>query len=167
LSWSSGPAQRFHVWNQRRFGPIFWKLAGREQAMKKNPSLREAAIQEIQLELIRRTQFNAFDGERVYRSLVEHRNLWEAVLFDRLSSRLPGILPPGSLIKLRDLSSNLWNADTLYILTPNAAAARMLAGLHKSAEWCGEVYVFEDAEQVDNALGGDDRGKAIVRVWWD
>lgn len=30
-------------------------------------SLRDASVQDIQLELLRRTKFNAFDGERVLR----------------------------------------------------------------------------------------------------
>jgi sugar phosphate isomerase/epimerase len=33
--------------------------------------LREATVQEIQLELIRRTNFNAFDGERIHASLMK------------------------------------------------------------------------------------------------
>ncbi len=39
-------------------------------------------MQEIQLELIRRHQFNAFDGRKIAASLRQHRSLWEAVLMD-------------------------------------------------------------------------------------
>jgi hypothetical protein len=45
--------------------------------------LREATVQEIQLELLRRTCFNALDGERVRASLLKHRDLWLAALLDR------------------------------------------------------------------------------------
>jgi hypothetical protein len=45
--------------------------------------LREATVQEIQLELIRRTKFNAFDGERIHAGLMKHRAYWQAVLLDR------------------------------------------------------------------------------------
>jgi hypothetical protein len=45
--------------------------------------LREATVQEIQLELIRRTTFNAFDGERIHASLMKHRAYWQAALLDR------------------------------------------------------------------------------------
>jgi hypothetical protein len=58
--------------------------------------LREATVQEIQLELIRRTRFNAFDGERIYASLMKHRAYWQAVLSDR-----PGLAnyqKPGRLL---------------------------------------------------------------------
>ena len=43
--------------------------------MKETPSLRDASAQEIQLELIRRTSFNALDGEKVHASLLAHRDL--------------------------------------------------------------------------------------------
>src|SRR5436305_15244579 len=82
--------------------------------------LRQATVQEIQLELIRRTKFNAFDGERIYASLMKHRALWQAVLLDRpglANYEQPGRLLMASLIKLRDLDENLWNADQLFMLT--------------------------------------------------
>ena len=83
-----------------------------------NPSLflRDASVQEIQLELIRRTHFNAFEGERIYASLMKHRSLWLAVLLDRpgmANHDEPGLLLISGLIKLRDLPDNLWNADIL------------------------------------------------------
>jgi len=37
--------------------------------------LRQASVQDIQLELLRRTSFNALDGEKVCASLVKHRHL--------------------------------------------------------------------------------------------
>src|SRR5215471_17883930 len=83
-------------------------------------SLRDASVQEIQLELLRRTKFNAFDRERVYASLMAHRDLWLAVLLDRpgvANYAEPGLPLMSGLIKLRDLPDNIWNADTLYILT--------------------------------------------------
>jgi hypothetical protein len=129
--------------------------------------LTEATVQEIQLELIRRTQFNAFDGERVGAALVAHRDLWEAVLMDRFCLSNPGRLPSLGLIKLRDLSSNYWNVDTLYILCPDAASARQLAGIAETEDWGGMVQVHDDAEEVESALGSARRPYAVVSVWWD
>jgi hypothetical protein len=80
--------------------------------------LGEATAQDIQLELIRRWQFNAFDGERVAAKLLEHRDLWESVMMDRLALSGFGDLPAMGLIKLRDLPYNEWNVDTLYMLAP-------------------------------------------------
>ena len=87
--------------------------------MSGSQSLREASAQDIQLELLRRSCWNALDGERVYASLMEHRALWLAALLDRpgvANYARPGLLLMCGMIKLRDLPDNFWNADTLYIL---------------------------------------------------
>jgi len=92
--------------------------------------LRDASAQDIQLELIRRSSFNAYDGERVYQSLQRHRDLWLAVLLDRPglpNYATPSLLLMSGLIKLRDLPHNTWNADTLYVLTPTREAAAEIA----------------------------------------
>lgn len=137
-----------------------------------NPSiaLTEATVQEIHLELIRRTKFNAFDGEKVFRSLTAHRDLWLAVLLDR-----PGVpdysgkhrLPLSGLIKLHDLPHNYWNADTLFILTKGKERARQLAQIAESEEWCGEIAVHEDVEETDRALGVGRQDYGLVSIWWD
>jgi hypothetical protein len=44
--------------------------------MNEAVSLRDATVQEIQLELLRRSSFNALNGERVVDSLLRHRDLW-------------------------------------------------------------------------------------------
>jgi hypothetical protein len=135
------------------------------------PLLTEATVQEIQLELIRRTRFNAFDGPRIVASLLAHRNLWEAVILDRFGLQgygRAGGLPVSGLIKLRDLSGNFWNADKLFILTRDAASAHRLAKIIEKEEWGGEEpRVYDDDEEVGSALGGSDPGQSIVTVWWD
>src|SRR5438105_8918853 len=98
--------------------------------MNESRLLRDASVQEIQLELLRRARFNALDGERVCASLRRHRSLWSAALLDRLG--VPNYAAPGGpltsgLIKLRDLHHDLWNADTLFVLTPTRRAAAQLA----------------------------------------
>jgi hypothetical protein len=129
--------------------------------------LTEATVQEIQLELIRRTQFNAFDGERVVAALAKHRDLWEAVLMDRFCFSNPGGLPSAGLIKLRDLADNYWNVDTLYVLCPDAARARQLGELAESEGWGELVTVHDDEREVESALGGSGRRQAVVSIWWD
>src|SRR5437879_13585540 len=92
--------------------------------------LRDATVQEIQLELIRRTKFNAFDGERIYASLIKHRAYWQAVLLDRpglANYERPRHLLMMGLIKLRDLDDNIWNADQLFILNAKREQAVQLA----------------------------------------
>lgn len=83
-------------------------------------TLRDATVQDIQLELIRRTKFNTFDGEQVCELLARYRGHWRAVLLDRPgvpNYKVPSHLLTSGLIKLRDLDDNIWNADTLFVLT--------------------------------------------------
>jgi hypothetical protein len=130
-------------------------------------SLREASYQEIQLELIRRRKFNAFDGERVVATLLEHRDLWEAVMMERLAVSNPGRLPVLGMVKLRDLPADEWNVDTLYILTRNTDDAERLAEIIRMEKWGGLVDVHSDPDDVDCALGGAEVGQAVVAVWWE
>lgn len=133
-------------------------------------ALSDATAQELQLELIRRTKFNEFDGERVFASLMKHRTLWTATLLDR-----PGVSAPygsslllfGGLIKLRDLSQNIWNADTLYILTPSPESARELTRIVESEDWRGDPTVYSDSGEMTSALGTSREDYGLLTVWWD
>jgi len=126
-----------------------------------------ATVQDIQLELMRRTKFNAFDGERVVASLLAQKPLWQAVLMDRFCLANGPRLPSCGLIKLRDLAANIWNVDTLYILAPNPDCARKLAKIVENEDWGGMVRVHCDWKDVDSALGGAEDEQAIVSIWWD
>ena len=120
--------------------------------------LTNATVQEIQLELIRRTQHNSFDGEQVHRDLLERRDLWEAVLLDRPD--------PTSLIKLRDLSGNYWNTDTLFILAVDEAGAYRLKELGE--QWLADSVETYGAEATGRELGTSDPGpRRLVQMWWD
>jgi len=133
-------------------------------------SLRSATVQEIQLELLRRTKFNALDGEQVAASLLRHRELWLAVLLDRpgvADYSRPSRLLVAGLVKLRDLPDDFWNADTLFILTETRPHARELARIAAEEDWAGEVYVFENQEEIDRALGTGRDEYGLLRVWWD
>ena len=129
--------------------------------------LGEASIQEIQIELIRRRQFHALDGQRLADCLMEHRDLWESVMMDRLAISHPGSLPSLGMMKLRDLPKDEWNVDTLYILTRSREDADKLAEILNRRQWGGLVDVHADPEEVDNALGGATPGQAVVAIWWD
>ncbi|MBX9583022.1 MAG: hypothetical protein K2X87_22175 [Gemmataceae bacterium] len=134
------------------------------------PGLRDATVQDIQLELIRRTKFNTFDGERVYSTLIRHRGLWRAALLDRPglpAHARPGRLLTSGLIKLRDMDGDTWNVDTLFVLTPTRATARELARVAAADRWGGAVRVYEDSEEIDRALGGGGDDCGLISVWWD
>lgn len=132
--------------------------------------LRDASVQEIQLELLRRASVDVLDGERVHASLLRHRHLWLAALIDRPG--LPNYAQPRELltiglITLRDLPDNFWNADTLFILTPSHDAARELARIIEDEDWGGMVRVYEDQEEIDGALGTGRSEYGLLSVWWD
>jgi hypothetical protein len=130
--------------------------------------LVEATAQEIQLELLRRTQHNALDGHAVLQTLLKHPELWTAVLLDRLHvSSHAEHLPILGMIKLRDLPHNDWNADTLYILSPTIDSAQELKRAIDTQDWGGEVQIHSDPEDVGRTLGSSGDGEAIITVWWD
>ena len=137
-----------------------------------SPSLREATVQEIQLELIRRTRFNAFNGEQIYASLLKHRDLWKACLLDRPGladySKPGDLLLISGLIKLRDLDGNIWNADKLFSLTKSRADADKMARIIEEEDWGGEQpIVYEDQHEIDMAVGAGRQGFGLLSVWWD
>lgn len=129
--------------------------------------LGKATVQEIQLELIRRRKSHAFNGQRVADFLLDHKDLWEAVMMDRLAISHPGRLPTMGLMKLRDFPNDQWNADTLFVLTANKEAAESLAELFREKQLGGFVDLHTDPIEVDNALGGAKPGQSIVSIWWD
>jgi hypothetical protein len=141
-----------------------------ESSMNELASLRDASVQEIQLELLRRTRFNALDGERVVASLRAHRDLWLAALLDRPGIPEygnPGRLLVSGLIKLRDLPDDFWNADTLYVLTGMREQARQLARIIKEEDWGGQVWVCENQEEIERAIGSGREDYGLLSVWWD
>ncbi|WP_069160555.1 hypothetical protein [Nocardia altamirensis] len=135
------------------------------------PMLANATVQEIQLELIRRSRFNNFDGERVVASLEQNRELWTAVCMDRLglaSAAHPDRLPAMSLIKLRDLGRNTWNVDTLFVLTESLEKTQKLAQVAVEGSWqADEVIVQDNAEEMAEALGYRPYTGGMLTVWWD
>jgi hypothetical protein len=138
--------------------------------MNESLLLRDATVQDIQLELLRRTRFNALDGEKVCASLLQHRHLWRAALLDRPgvpNYAEPAHLLTAGLIKLRDLPDNFWNADTLFLLTPTREAAKQLAQIAEAEDWGGEVHVFENQAETDRALGTGRQEYGLLSVWWD
>ena len=136
--------------------------------MNANQTLREATVQDIQLELIRRTSFNAFDGERVYLSLWNHRELWLAVLLDR-----PGyanlaeheLLLSSGLIKLRDLPDNIWNADTLIVLTRTREDAKQFARVLPFIMAQSRMRMAQAFQKAMQAI--DDPLVAASRAWYE
>jgi hypothetical protein len=125
--------------------------------------LATATVQDIHLELIRRSEHNAFHGDRVLEDLLIHRQDWQAVLFDTYGLATDRGLPT-RLLKLRDMPYNDYNADTLYILAIDEAAAHRLATLAEL--WGGEPHIYSQAE-TERALGTSCVTECLVQIWWD
>lgn len=125
--------------------------------------LATATVQDIHLELIRRSEHNAFHGDRVLADLLAHRQDWQAVLFDTYGLATDRGLP-ARLIKLRDMAANDYNADTLYILAVHEAAAHRLAALADA--WGAEPHIYSQAE-TEQALGTGSAHVYLVQMWWD
>jgi hypothetical protein len=133
-------------------------------------TLRDATVQDIQLELIRRTRFNTFDGEIICALLAKYRDHWQAVVFDRHGYpdyRKPGQLLMGGLINLRDLDRNIWNVDSVYVLTHTPEQARILAEAFEESGTGAMPIVYEDQEEIDMALGIMRQMCGLLKVWWD
>ena len=125
--------------------------------------LATATVQDIHLELIRRSEHNAFHGARVLADLLTHRQDWQAVLFDTYGLATDRGLPT-PLLKLRDMAYNDYNADTLYILAVNEAAAQRLTALAES--WGAEPRMYSQ-EETERALGTSCANECLVQMWWD
>jgi hypothetical protein len=125
--------------------------------------LATATVQDIHLELIRRSEHNAFQGESILADLLAHRQDWQAVLFDAYGLATDRGLP-ARLIKLRDMASNDYNADTLYILAVSEAAAHRLATLADA--WGAEPHLYGQ-EETERALGTSGAPGCLVQMWWD
>jgi hypothetical protein len=102
---------------------------------------------------------------------MKHREHWQAVLLDRpgvANYQKPRHLPMAGLIKLRDLDDNIWNADQLFILTPEREQAVQLARIIEEEDWGGEKPILhDDQEETDSALGVGRQEYGLQSIWWD
>ena len=114
--------------------------------------LEQASVQEIQLELVRRALEPLDDRPSgVADWLEENPERWEAVLIDRICLRPKLDHPPlGYLVKLRDLPSDEWNCDLLWLLTKDKSLVEEFAD--RELDWGGEVKIY-DPEKLMSSSG--------------
>lgn len=116
------------------------------------------SVQNVQLQLMRMSSFNDFNGPLVVASLEQHRDLWKGAVMTRLES----------LICLRDIEHH-WNVDTLF-LTPHAGREDEL--LRLAQKWRADEVDWIGGEEACSLLGSygpDTRNnpRQILRVFWD
>jgi len=88
--------------------------------------LATATVQDIHLELMRRSEHNAFHGTRVLAALLAHHQDWQAVLFDTYGLATDRGLP-ARLLKLRDMASDDYSQeDTERALGTSCASKRLV-----------------------------------------
>jgi len=119
-------------------------------------SKKISEAQQIQLDVIAKTNFNFFDGRKIVELLKENHKMWRAVLM------------PLDLISLRDMEDGRWHADTLYIY-PEDGYQFQLEELAREQFNADEIEWFDGSSAVD-LLGTTEvehRSQVILSVWWD
>jgi hypothetical protein len=129
--------------------------------------LESISAQTIQLELVRRAL-----GEDIVDFLNNNRQLWKAVLADRLMSishRATHLIQLPILYQLRDLKFNEWNVDTLYILSPTEESKESLIRKgHEIGLWGQEMITeYSNDEMQYMLLGSNSDSHRLFSVWWD
>jgi len=123
------------------------------------PQLPEKKIsesQQIQLDIIAKTNFNFFNGRRIAEWLKENRKMWRAVLL------------PLNFISLRDMADGHWHADTLYIY-PEDGWGLKLEEIMKEQFQADETS-WIGGSQAEEMLGiseVEDKEYVILEAWWD
>ncbi len=120
------------------------------------PEKKISEAQQIQLDIIAKTNFNFFDGRRIAEWLKENRRMWRAVLL------------PLDFISLHDMDDGHWHADTLYIY-PEDGWQFKLEEIMKEQFGADETRWVGGSDAVD-MLGTskvEDKSYVILEAWWD
>lgn len=110
--------------------------------------------QKLMFKLMKLASFNNFDGRMVVKNLETHRELWKSCVMDG-----------NDLIKLRDLSKNDWNTDTLYILT-TGVNDELLEHIAKDL-WGADKVTYLDKDEASHRLGKFPCEDKVLMIWWD
>jgi hypothetical protein len=118
-------------------------------------------IQDLHLELIKRVWFNECEGKKIYKDLVENRDLWISCMMTR-EDHHHGWIP--NLIALRDMKDDYYNVDTLFILVKDKNDKRIL---ELTKKWDADTasYLNDDANKM--ALGTSHPEGSVLKIWWD
>ena len=120
------------------------------------PAKKISEAQQIQLDIIAKTNFNYFDGRKIAKLLEENNRMWQSVLM------------PLDFISLRDMQDGRWHADTLYIYAEDGYQFE-LEELVREQFKADEIQWIGGAGAVD-MLGTtevEDKSYVILEVWWD
>lgn len=112
--------------------------------------------QQIQLDVIAKTNFNNFNGKKIAQWLRENHKMWKTVLL------------PLDFISLRDMDTGGWHADTLYIY-PEEGYGFELEEIMKEQFHADETQ-WHGGSDTMRMLGTSkvkDSSYIILSAWWD
>ena len=123
------------------------------------PQLPEKKIsesQQIQLDIIAKTNFNFFNGRQIAEWLRKNHKMWRAVLL------------PLNLISLRDMDDGHWHADTLYIYPEDGWGFKLEEIMREQFQ--ADETSWIGGEAAEDMLGTSEMGDkpyVILEAWWD
>jgi hypothetical protein len=120
------------------------------------PEKKISEAQQIQLDIIAKTNFNFFNGKRIAEWLKENHKMWHAVLL------------PLNLISLRDMGDGHWHADTLYIYPEDGWGFRLEEIMREQFQADETIWIGgETAEEILGTSEIGDKSYLILEAWWD
>ena len=128
-------------------------------------------MQALHLELLRSVRYNEFDGEAIVRDLLAHRDLWSAVMGERLPPPISDRLAKRKgeyidLCRLRYLRADRWAVDSLLILTTKEHLDALKARIKE--HWRADEIEVVDREEVRWCMGLNVADNDVVLyLWWD
>ncbi len=105
--------------------------------------------QEIQFELLRNCPKFKDNSEIIIKSLIENQAHWDSMIVDN-----------EMMVKLRDIGDNIWNADTIYILTHDKSAMEPIVESWYPSAW-------EWVSDVNDYLCGIDVDAHVIKIWFN
>lgn len=119
------------------------------------PEKKISEAQQVQLDIIAKTNFNFFEGRKIAAWLKENPRMWRAVLL------------PLDFISLRDMDDGYWHADTLYIYAEDGWQMK-LEEVMKEQFHADEIR-WIGGERAADLLGDSeiDGSYVILEAWWD
>ena len=125
-------------------------------SVPQEPVKKMSKAQQIQLDMIAKTNFNFFNGRKIAEWLEQNHKMWRAVLM------------PLNLISLRDMEDGHWHADTLYIYLEDGWGFNLEEIMREQFN-ADEVRWISGSEAVD-LLGTTevaDKSYEVLEAWWD
>lgn len=137
-----------------------WENCGEYKLTEETSKMTVTHVQKLHLELIKRANFNSFNGNIVANGLLANADSWTAVIAAHSYRSHP-------VYRLfEEIPEDEWSPDTLWIMAVDDQAATQLMALCR--QWGAEqvgIYDFTNDPQLHNLAMIDD--EVLVRAWWD